>query len=465
MSSVIAIARTVIKEILRMRVLMLFMFLCIISFTYLFALWLGVGTGRPDEKIQTLISYSTSGIMLLLSFSTMFLSAATVTRDIKRKEIYTIITKPVSRVGYMAGKLLGIMVFHVAVLAIAFGLLYGAIQHMSAKGLEKVRPEEKEFFEGRINNLVLSARKGVFPVVPVYEDQVKQEVERMVEEQLKRYPEMNQQPEIVRDMREKLTLSTREGMKKGFQTVTPGGYKVFEFNNIDVKDRDGFIYIRYKMDVSRNTSDLKARGQWMVGPQDPTTNKTAGAYSTDDAIRTFHEARIPAELVSPEGNLFVAFRNPPYQNDEASILFPNNSGLEVLYTAGAFSSNFVKAFVLIICRLVFLAILSLALSTFSFPVAVLVVISFFCMGIGSSFILDAVETGLPYQAANVIKGIMAPIPHLSAYDPSGMLEKGRYIEPNLLVKCLTYMILFKSGVIACLGILAFRYRELARVVI
>lgn len=465
MNSVIAIARTVVKEILRMRVLMLFIFLCIISFTILFALWLGVGTGRPDEKIQTMISYSTSGIMVLLSFSTMFLTAATVTRDIKRKEIYTIATKPVSRFGYLAGKFLGIMTFHVVVLAIAFGFMYGTIRYMSVKGLEKVRPEEKEFFQGRIDNLVLTARKGIFPEIPVYEDQVKEEVERMVEDQLKRYPEMNQYPDQIRDMRKVLTENTRNSMRKGFQTVSPGAFKVFEFKNIAVKDRNGFIYVRYKMDVSVNTSDLKARGQWMVGPKDPTVNNTAAAYTTEDTIRTFHEARIPAELVSPEGNLYVAFRNPPYVNDNASILFPNNSGLEVLFTAGTFSANLGKAFVLIVCRLIFLTILALALGTFSFPVAVLVVVVFFCLGVCSGFILDAVDSGLPLQAANFIHGIMAPIPHLSAYDPSTMLEKGRYIEPSLLGTCITNMILLKSGIIACLGVIAFRNRELARVVV
>ena len=465
MNSIIAIARTVLKETVRMRVFMAFMLLTFLTFSIFFALWLGSGTGRPDEKVQTLMSYGTSGIIVVLSLSTLFLSVATVTRDIKRCEIFTIATKPVSRLNYLFGKFVGIMTFNIVMLLAALAGMYYSADYLAKSEIAKAPVTEQEYFKARIDSLVLSARKGVFPNTPSFEQQVKNEVERMVEEQLQRYPDMKKEPQLIDNMRKKLTASTEASFKKGFSTVVPGGYKVFDFHNIKVFPGDKYIYIRYKMDVSWLPDSQKVFGQWMVGPTDPTLNKTEAAFQTYDIARTFHEQRIPAELVSPEGDLYIAFRNP-FENESVSILFPDKDGIEVLYTADSFISNFSKAFILILLRLTYLTVLSLAFGVLlSYSVSILVVTVFFIIGLCSNFILDAVFLGIPGPAAVLIQTIMSFLPHLAEFDPSVLLEKGRYIEPGLILKAFINMVLFKGFGAGILGYLAFRKKELARVIV
>lgn len=465
MNSIIAIAKTVIKEIIRMRVLMLFIGLFLLGFTWFFGMWLGVGSGRPDEKVQTFISYSVSGIVVLLSFTTMFLTVSTVTRDIKRCEIFTIATKPVSRFGYLAGKFLGITVFNFIVLLIAFGLVYFTANRIADKEVAKLSGEEQAYFRDRIDSLVLSSRQNISPELPSFDQQVKAEVERMLEDQISRYPELKKEPALIEEMRQTLTAEAEGNIRKGFLTVAVGEYKIFEFSNIKVLPGQEFVYLRYNMEVSMNTQDLKAYGLWLIGPEDPSISKTGSMLQTHDTIRTPHEHKIPANLVSPEGKLFIAYRNP-YDNMYSSILFSEKNGLEILYTASTYFTNFGRAFILIMFRLIFLAIVSLSFGALlSFPVAVLAVMVVFIIGVCSGFIFDAVDSNMGNVSGSVLQTIMLLFPQLAKYDPSYMLEKGRHIDSLLVADCLLKMVMLNGGIAGVIGLLLFRKRELARVVV
>ena len=80
-----------------MRALIVFLGFATLLYTLGFAWWLHRSTGQADEKVQTFLSYSLSMATILLSFVVIFVSIGTITRDIKRKEIFTIATKPISR--------------------------------------------------------------------------------------------------------------------------------------------------------------------------------------------------------------------------------------------------------------------------------------------------------------------------------------------------------------------------------
>ncbi len=465
MNSIIAIAKTVLKEIIRMRVLMFFILLYILGFTVFFAMWLDVGTTRPDEKVQTFISYSVSAATVLLSFSTIFLAVATVTRDIKRKEIFTIATKSVSRLGYLAGKFLGISIFNLIVLLISFTLIYFTAGNIGKKEVAKQPEEQQAYFADRIDSLVLTARQGIAPTIPSFQQQIDDEVERMVADEIRRYPNISSEPELIENLRQHLIADAQSTLRKGFLTVKVGDYKVFEFNNVKVLPGQEFVYLRYNMDVSVNPENLKAFGLWLIGPEDPTADKSGTVFQTYDTVNVFHEHRIPAELVSPEGKLFVAYRNP-FENVRSSILFSNKNGLEVLYTSGTFLANLGRAFCLIFFRLIFLTIIALAFGALlSFPVAVLAVMVAFIIGICSSFFLDAIGSTFGNTSANVVEAVMLLFPQLSKYDPSYLLEKGRMIEPMLVYSCLANLVLLKAGFVGALGFLAFRRKELARVIV
>ncbi|MBN2063578.1 MAG: ABC transporter permease [Sedimentisphaerales bacterium] len=464
-SSISAIARTVIKEVIRMRVFMFFMLMTILGLTVFFAMWLSEGSGRPDEKVQTFLSYSTSGIMVVLSFTTMFLSVATVARDIKRREIFTIATKSISRVGYLTGKFLGITIINIVGVLFAFILIYGTAQIMAEKQLSQLTVAEQDHFRGRINNLVFAARDGVYPEIPSMEQQVADIVEQQLADQISRYPGSTSQPDLIEGWRLALTKDAQNAVKSGFLTVPSGGYKVFHFKNVKVRPGSDSVYIRYKMDVSVNPENLKILGQWAIGPEDPTQSKTGQAFQAEDVIRTYHEHSISSSLVSPAGDLYVAFRNP-FENGRVSVMFPDKGGLEILYAAGTFEANLLRSIALILMRLIFLTIVSISLGAWlSFPVAVLTVMVVFVMGICSSFILEAIDYGPFSTPATIIEAIMTVMPQLAKFDPSLLLEKGRLVKPALVVECMLWLVLVKGGVIAMLGVAIFRKKELARVIV
>ena len=469
MSSIFAIARTLVKEVLRMRMLLFFLLIMFSGVTVFFAWWLSTGTGRPDEKIQTFLSYSTRFITALLSLLTVFVTTASVTRDIKRREIFTIATKPVSRLNYLLGKFVGVTILNVGLLAIAGGLIYFAAQTL-AKTEVGGTPEEIEYSKARINSLVLTARKGVQPEKPEnFEKIAEKDAKRMLDEQLKRTPQMKEDPQLVDQIYNSLYQNALSSLKKSTVTVPPGKIRVFRFKNIKVRPGDKMVYLRYKMDVSYNPDSLKMYGEWWISPGDPAKEKSI-RIPTYDTIRTFHELPIPVQangmnVVTPEGDLYVAFRNP-FENIGISAIFSEGTGLEVLYTADLFETNFLRGLFLILLRLIYITILALAFaSCLSFPVAVLVVLVVYMLGTASGFILSALNSEALDSIAALIRFIMIPIPRLADYDPAMFLEKGRMVSYDLISNCLLMLILIKGGILFCLGYLLFRRKELARVIV
>ena len=101
MGQIWAVARNLIVETLRIRSLVIFVLLVVGILTVGFGFWLhDSSSGLGDQKIQTFLSHSFRFSFNFLSFLTIFISIASISRDIKRREIYTIVTKPISRGRY-----------------------------------------------------------------------------------------------------------------------------------------------------------------------------------------------------------------------------------------------------------------------------------------------------------------------------------------------------------------------------
>lgn len=452
-----AVSRNVILEFIRLKGLLFFLALLTAVYTLGFAWWLHQGQGPVDEKVQTFISYSLSSMMVILSFLTIFISIATITRDIKRKEIFTIATKPISRGQYLIGKFLGLVFLNLILLIISSGTIYGVTQALARYG----EPSAAE--QARLNELVLIARKAVQPPQANFEKEALERTNALADKQI-REKNMTDLAQI-HAMRTKLYKDVLKALEIGYTAVAPGGHKLFHFSQINPDDyENGLVYIRYKLDVSKNPPDLKVYGQWLIGPKNP-LEFGGKPHTTLDEIRTFHEFAVPVSDVSESGDLYVAFRNP-VENAPVSIIFPPDTGIEALYVVDTFEANFLRALLAIFMRLVFLSVLGLAMGAWlSYPVAVLMVLIIFLMGVCSNFILDAMKWEAGDLQGFLIRKIMGFIPNLSAFDPVDQIETGRVVPWDLLGRCAGYMILIKGGILSLFGYVIFRFRELARVII
>ncbi|MCJ7728671.1 MAG: hypothetical protein MUO27_02145, partial [Sedimentisphaerales bacterium] len=190
-------------------------------------------------------------------------------------------------------------------------------------------------------------------------------------------------------------------------------------------------------------------------------------FARKDLIRTFHEIRVPADAVAKDGYLAVAFFNVP-QND-TTVIFPPNEGLEVLYKADIFSANYIRAVLLILLRVVFLAALGiLAASFLSFPVAMMLCLAVFFTANISGFILESFES-LSENVSGVYQYTVRPViyllPQFDKISPTKFLVPARLLSWSLLGKTAAVIICVKALIPLLAALLIFRRREIAKTII
>jgi hypothetical protein len=442
-----------------------------------FAFWLHYSHGLGDHKVQTFLSYSLSFTINFLSLLTIFLSIGTITRDIKRREILTIATKPISRGQFLVGKFMGMALLNLILLTAAGSVIYGAtriLTHTETKGDQATQKEARR----RLEELILIAREKVLPTIPGISEQeidelAKREADKLVEQE-KRYLTLTD-PREIEAMRNSVINDLTNQISLRLRSVPPGRQVNWKFTGINPIDREnGSVYLRYKLDVTPDPPKLNIAGLWFYGDH-PDVIHTTQPHITDEVIRTVHEFPIPVNRVSDDGELYLTFVNP-LGNYPVTIIFPTPSeiqpswlekvSLEALYVVGGFDANFLRAMTALYLRLLFLGIVGLALGAWlSFPVAILVLTAVFIIGIASNFIIEAMQwqTGISKTSFGQI--MMVLFPRFAAYDPVPKIEMGKLVSYQMLGQCLGIMILIKGGMAALGGYIIFKLRELARVIV
>jgi hypothetical protein len=459
MGRIWAVAKNLIREVMRMRILMISLTLMTLCYTAGFALWLYAGQGRVDEKVQTFLSYSLSISGSVLGFFTIFISAASVSRDLKHREIYMVVTKPISRGGYLAGKLIGLVLLNLSLLGLNGVMIYGL-----ARGLAYFSDGgESEMF--RLQELIFVARQSVKPPIPDVSETVRQQVEKVVEQRKQEDVTYQTNPALVSQLRRTLQREMEQQEIMRHRTVPPGGQITWHFEGIrPINPQSGVIIIRYKHDVSLSPPGETVTSQWLFGAADPTVSGGM-MHVSRDVIRTAHEFGVSANELSANGDLYVTFVNP-LENRPVSVIFPPEDGIEVLFVVGGFEGNFLRTLALQFFRLIFLSILGVAMGAWvSYPVAVLVMMVIYVLGLSNDFIMGAMRWEAQVMQAEITRYVMYVMPRFSIYDPVGAIEKGRLVSWNLVGDGGLELVILKGGLAAGFGYLVFRLRELARIIV
>ncbi|MCD6378646.1 MAG: hypothetical protein J7L99_07345 [Planctomycetes bacterium] len=123
-----AVARETFIQSLRSRIITIFI---ILIACWIFYVGMTVeGDGTLKGKIQTFLAYSTSLTQLFLSLATIFLMATIITRDIRYKHIFTIVTKPIARWQYVVGRWLGVIFLNAMLLFPTMGVIYLVAEYL-----------------------------------------------------------------------------------------------------------------------------------------------------------------------------------------------------------------------------------------------------------------------------------------------------------------------------------------------
>ena len=458
MRSIWAVATNTVKQALRMKVALVFVVLLLVLLPVM-ALSM-VGDGTLKGRMQTFISYGLSLTSFLLCLLTILASTYSVTSDFDQRQIYTVLTKPVRRFQLLLGKLLGVILLDIALLALFSALIYGITIYIP----KFVKAGEAELLQ--VQNEFFTARAGLTPA--------KADVGDEVEKAYQKLERTGQLPPGVTDSkigRGNYKNALASQIELGKRAAAPGHEVVWEFNNVKPIDPNESLFVRFKYDVSMNPPDLHLYGKWLVGDIRQYGSRVETPiypFERRDLIRTFYEIEVPADAVAEDGYLAVGFFNDPRFNNTV-VIFPLEDGLEVLYKADSFTANFFRAVVLVFFRLVLLGCLGIFASSFlSMPVAILFCIIVFFTGTISGFVIESFDY-LSSSATSVYSYTLSPIirllPQFDKFNPTKFLIPARLLSWSVLAKVAGLMICIKAAILLLLALLIFSYREIARITV
>ncbi|MBN1975004.1 MAG: ABC transporter permease [Sedimentisphaerales bacterium] len=451
MNSIWAVAKNTIKQALRMKIAVVFIILLLALLPVL-----GVSTTGDETikgRLQTFISYGLSLTSFLLCLLTIAISIYTVTNDIKEKQIFTIITKPIRRFEFLTGKLLGVILLDMLLLVIFSIIIYSIAVYMP------------KFYQ--VNSVELAQAKTEFftaraaLVIPQqdFTEQARERFNKLKAEDA--LPENMSPAEVIREINNQMQVLSR--------AADIGDGIEWEFEN--VKPLADSIFIRFKYEVLQETPDSRIYSRWVVG--DPHSVRTGEPGKTPVFVQdyrhtteTFHEIEIPSEVIPESGKLAVVFYN--YPSNDTVVMFPKD-GMEVLFKADNFTMNFIRSVILILSRLVFLTCLGILTSTFlSFPVAILLCLVLFVTASFSGFVLESFDflsrnVGILYTYT--LKWIVQILPEFDKYNPTKFLVPARLLSWSFVGQCILFMVCIKSFLLLVLAFLIFTYREIAKIVV
>ena len=222
---VIAIAQELVREAVRQRISVAFIILLVILLP-LIPLWI-----NEDEQLryqlQSYLSRSISITYVLLACMTLILGCASVAFEIRDRQIWQVMTKPVSRWSYLVGKWLGLVAINAVGITTASLAIFISVEYM------KTRPAMDAQDQLAVRTEVLTARAGITPLYPIIgptrlRELVMQKIddESVLREQIEtgQRTEIEIQAELAGEIVKEFRLDQRK--------VAPGEGKIVRFEGL-----------------------------------------------------------------------------------------------------------------------------------------------------------------------------------------------------------------------------------------
>ena len=457
MNRIWAVARITFISSMRMKTAIVFMLLLIVLLPTLSLTSTGDGTAMG--RVQSFMSYGLGLVVFLLSVLTIIVSCYTLSSDIKHKQIYTVITKPIRRFELIIGKILGVVILDLLLLFVFSSVIYALTLQMPR--LSKADELELK----RLKNEFYTARAGLRGNLD----------ELAIENSaLEAYNKLVQTDQLDKSRsKEEILSELRKTERYSRTSAEPGGQVLWEFDHVKPFNANESIFIRFKFNASQTPPDKNIYGTWYVGDYRQIkygqSRMQTPIYTIPrkDIVYSLHEFEVPADAVAADGYLAVVFYNQPING--TTVIFPIEDGFEALYKAGSFGNNFLRVIAVIFVRLVFLAVLGVSLSVWlGFPVAILCSFSIFFMGIINGFVVGSFgylgqDMKVFYQY--VVKPLVWLLPKFDEnYNISKYIIDARLIKSGFLVFVAGALVI-KSLILLLAGFLIFAKREIAKVIV
>ncbi|MCH8164762.1 MAG: ABC transporter permease [Planctomycetes bacterium] len=470
---VLAIAHTVVKEASRSRLSLVFVVGLLILLPLL-PIWLD-----PEAplrfRIQTFISRSLSLTYALAAFMTLFLSCATVAFEIRDRQIWQLMTKPVTRLNYLLGKWLGVLSVNVVILLVAGVSIFTYVKYLSqlpvASGLEGALDRLA------VRDEVLTARVGT---MPQFELLSPQQLSARVEQLIDRDPELAGQDEISLSVKRKLAADLQENHLAAQRSILPMMQRSYTFEGLRrARNLQSTLTLRYRFHILRDD-------EHQTFPVAFTFNDRPDTLVRRQYVPTVtHILPIGTDLIRDDGTMNIRVVNlnpsPPGKPGLGALNFEEDD-FELLYKVGSFEANFFRAVLMTWVKLAFLAMLGIACSTLlSFPVACMLSFTIFIGGTLGPFLALSLHEYYPplvsqmdwsnigmvirWAAQSLIRAIAQGLVFLlhsfGEYRPTQSLVEGRLIPWTSVAGVTLSLGLMWSSIALVFGYLVMRNRQLA----
>ena len=471
-SPMCAVAGTVVRESMRLKIAVAFAALAVIAIPLLPQ---AIDPATPLRyQVQTFLSRSLDTMYLVCAFLTVFLGCATTAFEIRDRQAWTTLTKPVSRLSWLLGKWLGIVALNVAILLTCTIAMYAFLAQVRS------RPSQDVFDAMAIEEEVLVARVGSLP-----------EYERLSTERLREQVDarIKADPNIQADLREgaRTEIDVRKTQAKAIleeygkvqRTVQPNEEGVYRFTGLSAQRKlGGTLALRYKFYSGESDPHALYPIIFLFGTGDRQQWTDHSFIAAQWNIVT-----VPAESIGDDGVLEVRIQNlqfnrnagpgeTPFLPGRYAIAF-DKDGLELLYRVGDFGDNLLRAQLVNLCKLSFLGMLSVACaSVLSFPVACLIVFTVLAAGSTGSFLATSIDEYY-YRTDSVgvkvfetiVKAIATAteftLRSFSDAQANGPVVEGRYVSWIDVGRTFILIGVAWSGVLLAAGLAMFRRKELA----
>ncbi len=473
-----AVAQTLVRESLRLRISLAFIVVMLIALPVI-PLWID-----PKEpvryQVQNFLSDSMTLVYVLAACMTVVLACATVSFEIRDRQIWHLATKPLGRIQYLLGKWAGIVLLDALLLTIGGVSIYGFTQYLGTRADDPLAMVE-------LHDEVLTARIGIRPVLDQLDEvQVKElaytefQNDPITREKVERGEanEFDVIRGIVRRLRQEHVDRQRSVAPGGFDENREYDARVYFFPGLaSAKRAERNLTLRYKFHIGRSESTDRY----------PVVFRFPGSGDEVQQMVVPEQRQrmlVPAEFIDDDGVLRIQILNGGFSetpSDASRKFFANGAslifdadGFEVLWQAASFESNFVRAFMIDLIKLAFLAMLGVAAATFlSFPVAILLAFTVFVGGSMTPFISDSLNQFRPdadaiapirivqmaiAAVARAVEWLLRPFGEAS---PNRLVVEGRLVSINDLVRNLMVIGVFWCGSALGIAWAVFRRRELA----
>ena len=468
-----AVAHTVIKEAARTNLSLVFIvgLLIVLPILPLF-----LDPASPlTHQVQTFISRSMGATFFFAGVLTLFLSCATVSFEIRDRQIWQLMTKPTNRASYLMGKWLGVMVINAMLLTVSGVSTFLFVQYLRMRPVAATTEGQMDALA--VRDEVLTARRArVADYDRLDADQIRARVEQVIQNRadlaaMEDVP-MATRRDIARELQEMFNLSQR--------TIPPMMQRDFTFSNLDrARDLGASVTLRYRFHILRS-DEHETFPAIFIFNDDPNLQVRRTYVPTMSHVLT-----VPSSLVRDDGTLKItvvnAYQAPPEIRGFGALNFEADD-FEVLYKVGSFEWNFVRAVVLDWIKLSFLSMLGITCATFlSFSVSCLLAFSVALAAISGPYLADALAQFYPPSTSSMdwgniglvikwafmwfIKGVaqilVFSLQAFGDYSAKSYLVQGKYIPPMAIVWATVKLGLVWSGLALSVGWFVMRSRQLA----